>query len=192
MTLMVQNTISGKLEEFVPVKEGQVGMYVCGINTYDDSHMGHAKAAVTFDIIRRHVEKKGYDVKYVINFTDIEDHCIERAIKLGWPLDKLTDKYIDGIPTGSRASKAHSYLKPDAITPEKIAQICQLNDLAKTRGQSLAQMAVTWTLRDPAVTSALIGASRVSQIEEIVASLDQPPLSAEELGQIDKILASGL
>ncbi len=94
MTLMVQNTLSGKLEEFVPVREDQVGMYVCGINTYDDSHMGHAKAAVTFDIIRRHVEKKGYNVKYVINFTDIEDHCIERAIKLDWPLDKLTDKYI--------------------------------------------------------------------------------------------------
>ena len=94
MTLMVQNTLSSKLEEFIPVREDQVGMYVCGINTYDDSHMGHAKAAVTFDVIRRHVEKKGYNVKYVINFTDIEDHCIERAIKLDWPLDKLTDKYI--------------------------------------------------------------------------------------------------
>ncbi|MCK5037988.1 MAG: cysteine--tRNA ligase [Thermoplasmata archaeon] len=94
MTLMIQNTLSGKLEEFVPLKEDEVGMYVCGINTYDDSHMGHAKAAVTFDVIRRHVEKKGYNVKYVINFTDIEDHCIERAIKLDWPLEKLTDKYI--------------------------------------------------------------------------------------------------
>ncbi len=94
MTLMIQNTMSGKLEEFVPLREDEVGMYVCGINTYDDSHMGHAKAAVTFDVIRRHVEKKGYNVKYVINFTDIEDHCIERAIKLDWPLEKLTDKYI--------------------------------------------------------------------------------------------------
>ena len=94
MTLMIQNTMSGKLEEFVPLKEDEVGMYVCGINTYDDSHMGHAKAAVTFDVIRRHVEKKGYNVKYVINFTDIEDHCIERAIKLGISIDELAEKYI--------------------------------------------------------------------------------------------------
>ncbi|MCK4757162.1 MAG: cysteine--tRNA ligase [Thermoplasmata archaeon] len=95
MTLMVHNTLSGKLEEFVPINENEVGMYVCGINTYDDSHMGHAKAAVTFDVIRRHIEKKGYKVKYAINFTDIEDHCIERAIELDIPLKELADKYID-------------------------------------------------------------------------------------------------
>lgn len=102
----------------------------------------------------------------------------------------LTNKYIDGIPAGSRASKAHSYLKPDVITPEKIAQIVELNDLAQTRGQSLAQMAVAWVLRTPTVTSALIGASKVSQIEEIVASLDHLTFSAEELNQIETILSS--
>lgn len=95
MALRVHNTLTGRLEEFVPVRDdGTVGMYVCGINTYDDSHMGHAKAAVTFDVIRRHIEKKGYKVMYVINFTDIEDHCIQRTIELGWPLEKLTEKYI--------------------------------------------------------------------------------------------------
>ncbi len=95
MVLKVHNTLSGELELFEPVnKEGPVGMYVCGINTYDDSHMGHAKAAVTFDVIRRHIQKKGFDVKYVINFTDIEDHCIERAIELDIPLKELADKYI--------------------------------------------------------------------------------------------------
>ena len=74
MTLKVQNTLSGQFEEFHPIQGNKVGMYVCGINTYDDSHMGHAKSAVTFDVIRRHLVRKGYDVTYVINFTDIEDH----------------------------------------------------------------------------------------------------------------------
>ncbi|KYK30600.1 MAG: cysteine--tRNA ligase [Candidatus Proteinoplasmatales archaeon SG8-5] len=94
MVLRVQNTMTGQLEEFVPLSGNKVGMYVCGINTYDDSHMGHAKAAVTFDVIRRHIERKGYDVTYVVNFTDIEDHCIERTIELGIPLEQLTEKYI--------------------------------------------------------------------------------------------------
>jgi len=94
MALRVHNTMTGSMEEFKPLEGKKVGMYVCGINTYDDSHMGHAKAAVTFDVIRRHLEKKGYDVTYVINFTDIEDHCIQRTIELEIPLDELTEKYI--------------------------------------------------------------------------------------------------
>jgi cysteinyl-tRNA synthetase len=94
MTLKVQNTMTGQMEEFQPLDGKKVGMYVCGINTYDDSHMGHAKSAVTFDVIRRYLVRKGYQVTYIINFTDIEDHCIERTIKLGIPLDQLTEKYI--------------------------------------------------------------------------------------------------
>ncbi|MBI5000312.1 MAG: cysteine--tRNA ligase [Euryarchaeota archaeon] len=94
MTLRVQNTMTGKLDDFTPVNPGRVGMYVCGINTYDDSHMGHAKSAVTFDVIRRHLERRGYAVKYVVNFTDVEDHCIQRANELGISLDELAKKYI--------------------------------------------------------------------------------------------------
>jgi cysteinyl-tRNA synthetase len=94
MTLRVQNTMTGKLEDFTPVNPGRVGMYVCGINTYDDSHMGHAKSAVTFDVIRRHIERRGFAVKYVVNFTDVEDHCIQRANDLGISLDELAKRYI--------------------------------------------------------------------------------------------------
>ncbi len=86
--------MTGQMEEFRPISGKRVGMYVCGINTYDDSHMGHAKSAVTFDVIRRYLVRKGYDVTYVVNFTDIEDHCIERTIQLGIPLEQLTEKYI--------------------------------------------------------------------------------------------------
>jgi L-glyceraldehyde 3-phosphate reductase len=101
----------------------------------------------------------------------------------------LTDKYIKGIPADSRAAKAHSYLKPDTITPEKIAKVIQLNDLARERGQTLAQMAVAWVLRSPVVTSALIGASKVSQVEEAVAALDNRLFSSDELARIDEILS---
>lgn len=101
----------------------------------------------------------------------------------------LTDKYLNGIPEGSRASKPSGFLKKKDITDEKINKIKKLNKLAKERGQKLSQMALTWVLRHNEVTSALIGASKVSQIEEAVDAIDAPELSQEELNKIDKILA---
>jgi L-glyceraldehyde 3-phosphate reductase len=101
----------------------------------------------------------------------------------------LTNKYIQGIPADSRAAKAYSYLKKDAITPAKIAKVVQLNELAATRGQTLAQMAVAWVLNNKTVTSALIGASRVRQVEDAVAALDHLAFSDDELSRIDAILA---
>ncbi len=99
----------------------------------------------------------------------------------------LTDKYLSGIPEGSRASKPSGFLKPQNITDERLEQVRKLNDLAKARGQSLAQMALAWVLRHPGMTSALIGASRVEQIEENVAALNNLSFSAEELSAIDAI-----
>ena len=101
----------------------------------------------------------------------------------------LTDKYLPGIPADSRAAKPSGFLKPEAITEDKLAKIRQLNNLAKARGQSLAQMALAWVLREGKVTSALIGASKVSQIEENVAGLANLEFTAEELQRIDRILA---
>ncbi len=100
----------------------------------------------------------------------------------------LTNKYLTSIPADSRASTATGFLKPDHITPEKQAQIQKLNALAQQRGQSLAQMSLAWVLRLPAVTTALIGASRPSQITENVAALKSPAFTAEELQKIDAIL----
>lgn len=100
----------------------------------------------------------------------------------------LSDKYLDGVPEGSRASKAHGFLRPAQITDEKLAKVRQLNDLAAARGQSLAQLALAWVLRDPVVTSALIGASRVAQIDDAVGALQAAPLAAEELQAIEAIL----
>lgn len=101
----------------------------------------------------------------------------------------LTNKYLQGIPEDSRASKGSSpFLHPSDITEEKLSKIRRLNEIAKERGQSLAQMALAWVLRGGRVTSALVGVSRVSQIEDNVKALDNLEFSEEELKRIDEIL----
>lgn len=100
----------------------------------------------------------------------------------------LTDKYLGGIPEGSRASKAHGFLKPAHITDDKIAKVQKLNALAQQRGQTLAQMALAWVLRHQEMTSVLIGASKVSQIEDAVGMLNKVEFSNDELQQIENIL----
>jgi L-glyceraldehyde 3-phosphate reductase len=97
----------------------------------------------------------------------------------------LTDKYLDGIPEGSRATRGYA-LSEDLLTEESLAKIRALNGIAQGRGQTLAQMALAWTLRDPRVTSTLIGASSVEQLEENVAALDRLAFSEDELTEINR------
>ena len=97
----------------------------------------------------------------------------------------LTTKYLDGIPEGSRASRPSS-LSPDLISEEALTSIRALNKIAEGRGQTLAQLALAWVLRDPRVTSALIGASSVAQLEDNVAALDHLDFSEDELAEIDR------
>jgi L-glyceraldehyde 3-phosphate reductase len=100
----------------------------------------------------------------------------------------LTDKYLSGIPEGSRASKPHGFLKPANITDDKLAKVKQLNDMANARGQTLAQLALAWVLRHKTMTSVLIGASRVSQIDDAVGTLNNLSLSDTELQTVETIL----
>jgi L-glyceraldehyde 3-phosphate reductase len=102
----------------------------------------------------------------------------------------LTNRYLRDIPPGSRASKEHGALRPDAITDERREQLVRLNEVAASRGQSLAQLAIAWVLRHEVVTSALIGTSRVAQIDDSVAALDNLALSGDELRAIDHALAA--
>jgi L-glyceraldehyde 3-phosphate reductase len=102
----------------------------------------------------------------------------------------LTNKYLKGVPADSRAAKPHGFLKRDALTDQKLAQIAKLNDLASERGQTLAQMAISWVLRQPQVTSALIGASRLAQVTDCAAAIANLDFSADELAKIDAICAS--
>jgi L-glyceraldehyde 3-phosphate reductase len=97
----------------------------------------------------------------------------------------LTDRYLDGIPTGSRASR-HGSLSPDMLTEQTVEKIRALNGIASSRGQTLAQLALAWTLRDPRVTSALIGASSVEQLEANLGSLQRLDFSDDELAEIDR------
>jgi L-glyceraldehyde 3-phosphate reductase len=100
----------------------------------------------------------------------------------------LTDRYLAGIPDGSRAAREDSYLSRSQVTDEVVAKVGRLKEIAAARGQTMAQMAIVWVLRQPGVTSALIGASRPQQIEEAVAALDHLEFGTDELETIDAVL----
>ena len=100
----------------------------------------------------------------------------------------LTDRYLKGIPEGSRASKPSGFLKADQVTDEKLDKITRLNAVAQRRGQSLAQMALSWLLKDKRITTVLIGASSVAQVDNNLGALENVNYSAEELKEIEAIL----
>ncbi|MCB9015806.1 MAG: L-glyceraldehyde 3-phosphate reductase [Lentimicrobiaceae bacterium] len=102
----------------------------------------------------------------------------------------LTDRYLNGIPENSRAAKEHGFLQTSQITPEKISKIKKLNELALTRGQKLAQMALAWLLKDNRITSVLVGASSIPQIDDSLAALKNISFTADELKQIEDILTA--
>jgi L-glyceraldehyde 3-phosphate reductase len=126
----------------------------------------------------------------------IEDGLLEVLTKQGIgcivfsPLEQgiLTNRYLKGIPSDSRAGRTGTELSREDVSEDKIEKVRKLNQVAQERGQSMAQMALAWVLRKPAVTSALIGASRVSQIEDGVAALNKLEFSKQELAEIEKIL----
>jgi L-glyceraldehyde 3-phosphate reductase len=102
----------------------------------------------------------------------------------------LTDRYLDGIPAGSRAAQGQ-FLKPEMLTDQNMAHIRALNELAKRRGQTLAQLALAWILRDERVTSVLIGASSVKQLEDSLGAVQNTSFTSEELAEIDRYAVEG-
>ena len=97
MTLVLFNTLNGKKEPFVPVADGRVLLYVCGPTVYDHSHIGHARAVIVFDVLVRHMERLGYDVTYIRNFTDLDDKIINRANEAGEDYLALAQRFIDSF-----------------------------------------------------------------------------------------------
>lgn len=95
MSLTINNTLTGKKEKFVPIEEGKVGMYVCGVTVYDDIHMGHARSMVVFDTVARYFRHLDYEVNHVTNFTDVDDKIINRAAETGETALELSARYID-------------------------------------------------------------------------------------------------
>ena len=100
----------------------------------------------------------------------------------------LTNKYLKGIPKDSRAEKSHGFLEKSAITPELLQKLVKLDNIAQKRGQSLAQMSLSWVLRDPRITSALIGASSVSQLKNSLACLSNLEFTDVELSEINMLM----
>ena len=111
MSIVLYNTRTKKKEAFVPLIPGQVSMYVCGVTVYDDCHLGHARSALTFDMIRRYFEFAGYQVKYVRNFTDIDDKILNRAKQENVPWSDISERYIQNF---SRDMGALGITKPTA------------------------------------------------------------------------------
>jgi L-glyceraldehyde 3-phosphate reductase len=100
----------------------------------------------------------------------------------------LTNRYLSGIPGDARAAKEHGFLKSDGVKPEVIAKVCALGEIADARGQSIAQLALAWVLRDARITTALIGASKINQLEECVAAAANTSFDSEEIHKIEEIL----
>jgi L-glyceraldehyde 3-phosphate reductase len=134
-----------------------------------------------YNMLDRWVEDKLLDTLDQVGIGSIVFSPLEQGI--------LTSKYLDGIPKDSRAATEGSYLKADRITPELIAKIGALNAIAEKRGQSLAQMAIAWLLKDQRVTSVLIGVSKVSQLKDNIEALDNLKFTAKELKEIETIVA---
>jgi L-glyceraldehyde 3-phosphate reductase len=133
--------------------------------------------------------------KYSLFVREIENGLFEAVERVGAgmiafsPLAQgvLSSRYLDGIPAGSRAAGGSRFLLPAHITPDLLDKVRALNEIARARGQTLAQLAIAWVLRDPRMTSALVGASSVEQLRENVAAVRQSGFSAEELAAIDRL-----
>ena len=164
-------------------------LYV-GISSYSSERTRQAAAILrelgtpllihqpSYSMINRWIE----DDRLLDTLADVGAGCIAFS-----PLAQglLTDRYLDGVPADSRVATGGA-LGEDMLTEDRLAKVRALNDVAARRGQSLAQLALVWALRDPRMTSLVIGASSVAQLEANVAALDRPDLAAEELAEIDR------
>jgi len=126
MSLQVTNTLSGKKEEFVPLKGGEVRMYVCGPTVYNFIHIGNARPLVFFDVVRRYLELRGYKVTHIMNYTDVEDKIIDRARKENTTWDVIVDRYIHEYQTDMKLLKVKQPTEMPRVTgtiPEIVKHI---------------------------------------------------------------------
>ena len=118
----IYNTLTRRKEEFRPLRGDEVGMYVCGVTVYDLSHVGHARSALVFDVIRRYLAFRGYRVRFVKNFTDVDDRIIRRAAEEGVPPAALAERYIDAY---RKDMAALGVGEPD-VEPKATAHVPQM------------------------------------------------------------------
>ncbi|GHU56298.1 hypothetical protein FACS1894132_13560 [Clostridia bacterium] len=147
---------------------------------FKELHTPFVVNQVPYSMLERWIEKDG-----LLDFAKQEGFGLVAFSPLGKGL--LTDKYLKGIPADSRIGKGNPFLKPDVLTTELVDTLNALNNIALERGQTLAQMALSWVLKDSIVASVLIGASRPEQITENIATLEKP-LSSEHIEKIESLL----
>ena len=138
MGLKIYNTLSRTKEDFVPLEAGKVRMYVCGPTVYDKAHIGHAMSALVFDIVRRYLEFLGYDVRFVMNYTDVDDKIIDKANKIGADPFELAQKYIDNYQT----DLDHLNIKPATINPRATQEMPHIIRMIEALVQKGAAYAV--------------------------------------------------
>ena len=171
MALVIYNTLTRRKEPFVPLENGKVSMYVCGVTAYDKSHLGHARSAINFDIVVRYLRSKGYDVLHITNFTDVDDKLIARAHELDTEPLTLSKQMIEeyfSVMDGLKIKRATAYPKASETIPDIIKMVRGLEekdlayesngsvyfvvrkakDYGKLSGQSLDQM-ITGTRNEP-------------------------------------------
>ena len=127
MAIYITNTMSGEKEEFRPLESRTVKMYVCGPTVYDHAHIGHARSAVVFDVIRRWLEYRGYKVIYVRNYTDVDDKIIKRAKEEGISWKEVAEKYIASYEEDMRALNVKEPTYKPRVT-EHIREIIEMID----------------------------------------------------------------
>ncbi len=123
--MKLYNTLSKRKEEFIPLEEGKVKMYVCGPTVYNLIHIGNARPMIVFDTVRRYMEYKGYDVNYVMNFTDVDDKIIKKAIEEGVEASVISDRYIEECRKDMKALN----VKPATKHPQATQEICGMLDM---------------------------------------------------------------
>ena len=123
--MKIFNTMTKKKEEFVPLEEGKVKMYVCGPTVYNLIHIGNARPMIVFDTVRRYFEHKGYKVNYVSNFTDVDDKIIKKAIEEGVDADVISERYI----AECKKDMASLNVRPATVHPQATQEICGMLEM---------------------------------------------------------------
>ena len=126
--MKIYNTLTKRKEEFVPLKEGKVSMYVCGPTVYNFIHIGNARPMIVFDTVRRYFEYKGYDVNYVSNFTDVDDKIIKKAIEEGVDAQTISERYI----AECKKDMEMMNVKPATVHPKATEEICGMQEMIET------------------------------------------------------------
>ena len=144
--MKIWNSLTGRKEDFTIPGGGAVKMYVCGVTPYDTAHIGHAMSYIVFDVIRRYLEFRGYEVRHVQNFTDVDDKIIARAERLGVPAIELAQQYVDSYLEEMDAlhvQRAHVY-------PRVTEEIPTIIDLIKSlEGRGFAYACLLYTSPSP-------------------------------------------